>query len=116
AVMTEYAVEAAVDIVRVIAAAGPTARARDILAASGAAAFGRAIADRLVDLPRPPRRRPAQPISTPALPDRNVAIGLRLACGHADATALGELVRAAAASGAAGIPPPPAPSPRSPPP
>jgi len=103
AVMTEYAVEAAVDIVRVIAAAGPTARARDILAASGAAAFGRAIADRLVDLPRPPRRRPAEPISTHALRDGNVAIGLGLACGHADATALGELVRAAAASGAAGI-------------
>jgi precorrin-3B synthase len=102
AVMTEHAVEAAMDIVRVIAAAGPTARARDILAASGAAAFCRAIADRLVDLPRP-RRRPAEPIGMHALRDGNVAIGLGLAFGNADATALGELARAAAASGAAGL-------------
>lgn len=103
AIMTEHAVEVAMDIVRVIAAAGPTARARDILAASGAAAFRRAIADRLVDLPRPPRRRPAEPIGMHALCDGNVAIGLGLAFGNADATALGELARAAAASGAAGF-------------
>ena len=56
AITTEHAVEAAVAIVRAIAAAKPaTARARDILAANGAAAFRGAIAGRLVDLPlRPP--------------------------------------------------------------
>jgi precorrin-3B synthase len=103
AIMTAHAVETAIDIVRVIAAGGPNARARDILAASGAAAFRRAIADRLVDLPRPPRRRPAEPISTYALRDGNVAIGLGLPFGHADASALWELARAAAACGATGF-------------
>jgi precorrin-3B synthase len=102
-IMIEHTVEAAVDIVGVVAAAGPTARARDILVASGAAAFRRAIADRLLELPRPRRRSPAEPIGTHALRDGNVAIGLGLAFGHADATALGELARAAAASGAAGF-------------
>jgi precorrin-3B synthase len=103
AIMTEHAVEAAVAIVRVIAAAGPTARARDILAAHGAAAFRGAIAGRLVDLQQPPRRPPAEPIGVHALRDGNVAIGLGLAFGHAHASALGELARTAAASGAAGF-------------
>jgi precorrin-3B synthase len=103
AIMSEHAVEAAMDIVRVIATPGAAGRARDILAASGPAAFRQAIADRLVDLPQPPPRRPAEPIGTHALRDGNVAIGLGLAFGHADATALGELARAAAASGAAGF-------------
>jgi precorrin-3B synthase len=103
AIMSEHAVVAAMDIVRVIAAAGATARARDILAASGPAAFRRVIADRLVDVPRPPRRRPAEPIGSHALRDGNVAIGLGLAFGHADAIALGELARAAGACGAAGL-------------
>jgi precorrin-3B synthase len=103
AIKTEHAVEGAMDIVRVIAAAGPTTRARDIVAASGAAAFLRPIADRLVELPRPPRRRPAEPIGTHALDDGRVAIGLGLAFGHADATALWELARTAASSGARGF-------------
>ena len=103
AIKTEHAVEGALDMVRMIAAAGPTTRARDILAASGAAAFLRPIADRLVELPRPPRRQPAEPIGTHALDDGHVAIGLGLAFGHADATALGELARVAATSGAMGF-------------
>ena len=103
AIMTAHAVEAAMDIVRVIAARGPNARARDIVAASGAAAFRRPIADRLFELPRLPRRRPAEPIGTHALRDGDVAIGVGLAFGHADASALGELARAAAASGARGF-------------
>jgi precorrin-3B synthase len=103
AIMTEHAVEAAVDIVRVIAAGGPNARARDILAASGAVALRRAIADRLLDLPRPPRRPRAEPIGLHALRDGHVAIGLGLAFGYADAAALGELARAAAAFSATGF-------------
>jgi precorrin-3B synthase len=103
AIMTAHAVDAAMDIVRVIAARGPNARARDIVAASGTAAFCRPIADRLFELPRPPRRRPAEPIGTHALRDGDVAIGLGLAFGHADASALGELARAAAVSGASGF-------------
>ena len=41
AVAAEHVVEAAMNIMRVIAAAGPTARARDIVAAGGAGRFGR---------------------------------------------------------------------------
>src|SRR4029077_1003410 len=87
----------------VIAAAGSTARARDILAANGAASFRGAIAARLVDLPQPPRRPPAEPISVHALRDGNRAVRLGPAFGHSHASALGQLARAAAASGAAGF-------------
>jgi precorrin-3B synthase len=102
-VVTGHAVEAALNIVRVIAGAGPATRARDILAAGGPSAFRHAIADRLIDLPARLRRQPAEPIGTHPLRDGRVAIGVGLAFGHADATALRELARAAAVSGAAGL-------------
>jgi precorrin-3B synthase len=103
AVAAEHAVKAAMNIVRVIATAGPAARARDIIAASGAAAFREAIANILIDLPRPPRRPAAEPVGMHALREGRVAIGLGLAVGHAESTALEELASAAALSGAAGL-------------
>jgi precorrin-3B synthase len=103
AVATEHAVEAAMNLLRVIAAAGPAARARDIIAASGAAAFRHAIADILIDLPRPPRRPAAEPVGTHVLGDRTMAIGLGLAFGHADSSVLEELAYAAANAGAMGL-------------
>jgi precorrin-3B synthase len=103
AVATEHVVEAAMAIVRVIAAAGPMARARDIIAAHGARAFRQAIADILIDHARPPRRPAAEPIGAHALRDGSVAIGLGLAFGHADASALEELAYAAANAGAMGL-------------
>jgi precorrin-3B synthase len=103
AVATEHAIEAAMNLLRVIAAAGPAARARDIIVASGAAAFRHAIADILIDLPRPPRRPAAEPIGTHALRDGSVAIGLGLAFGHANANALEELAHVAASAGAMGL-------------
>src|SRR5262249_603659 len=90
-------------MVRVIAAAGPGARARDIVATNGAAAFCRLITDILVGLPPPPRRPAADPLGTHALRDGRLAIGLGLAFGHAHATALEELTRAAAELGATGL-------------
>jgi precorrin-3B synthase len=102
AVAAEHAVEAVMRMLRVIAAGGPAARARDMVATNGAAAFRRVIADILVDLPPPPGRPAADPLGTHALNDGRLAIGLGLAFGHAHATELEELARAAAESGATG--------------
>jgi precorrin-3B synthase len=102
AVAAEHAVEAAMCMLRVIAAGGPAARARDIVATNGAAAFRRVIADILVDLPPPPRRPSAEPVGTHVLRDGRLAIGFGLAFGHAHSVALEELARAAAESGAMG--------------
>jgi precorrin-3B synthase len=102
AVAAEHAVEAAMRMLRVIAAGGPAARARDIVATNGAAAFRREIADLLVDLPGLPRRPAADPLGTHTLRDGRLAIGLGLAFGHAHSAALEELARAAAESGATG--------------
>src|SRR5262249_51982399 len=103
AVAAEHAVEAATRMLRVIAAGGPAARARDIIATNGAAALCRVITDMLVDLPPPPRRQAAEPVGTHALRDDRLAIGLGLAFGHAHATTLEEVTRAAAESGATGL-------------
>jgi precorrin-3B synthase len=108
AIAAEHAVRAAMNIMRVIAATGPAVRARDIVAADGAAAFRHAIADMHIDRLPPPRRAVAEAIGTHSLRDGSVAIGLRLAFGHADSSALQELVDAAAVSGAAGLRPAPA--------
>jgi precorrin-3B synthase len=103
AVAAEHAVEMAMRMLRVIAAGGPAVRARDIVATNGAAAFRRVVTDVLVDLPPPPRRPPADPLGTHVLRDGRLAIGLGLAFGHAHSTALEELARAAAESGATGL-------------
>jgi len=103
AVATEHAVEAAMNIMRMIAAAGRTARARDIAAAGGAAAFRQAIADILIDVPRAPRRSPAEPVGTHVLDGESCAVGLGLAFGHADSTALEKLAHAASLAGATGL-------------
>ena len=108
AIAAEHAVRAATNLMRVIAAAGPATRARDIVAADGAAAFRHAIADMHIDRPPPPRCPAAEPIGTHPLRDGSVAIGLRLALGHADSSALRELAEAAAVSGAVGLRPAPA--------
>jgi len=103
AVGAEHAVEAAMRMLRVIAAGGPAARARDIVATNGAAAFSRVIADILVDLPPPPLRPAADPLRTHALRDGRLAMGLGLAFGHAHATTLEELTHAAGDLGATGL-------------
>jgi precorrin-3B synthase len=102
AVAAEHAVEAAMRMLRVIAAGGPAARARDIVGTNGATAFRRVIADILVDLPGPLRRPAADPLGTHTLRDGRLAIGFGLAFGHAHATTLEEVTHAAAESGATG--------------
>jgi precorrin-3B synthase len=103
AVAAKQGVEAAMRMLRVIAAGGPAARARDIVATNGAAAFSRLIADILIDLPPPPGRPAADPLRMHALRDGRLAIGLGLAFGHAHATTLEELTRAAGDLGATGL-------------
>lgn len=103
AVASEHAIEAAMKLLRLIAAAGPAARARDIIAASGAAAFRHALADILIDLPRPAPRPAPDPVGAHVLGDGTMAIGLGLAFGHADASALEELAHAAATAGTMGL-------------
>jgi precorrin-3B synthase len=101
AVATEHAVEAALRMLDVIAAG--RARAREIVATGGVGAFCRAIADIRVDLTPPSLRPPADPVGTHALRDDGVVLGFGLAFGHADSTALEELVRAAASAGGTGF-------------
>jgi precorrin-3B synthase len=103
AVAAERAVEAAMRMLRVIVAGGPAARARDIVATNGAAAFRCVIADILVDLSPPPRRPAADPLNMHALRDGRLAIGLGLAFGHTHATTLEELTHAAADLSATGL-------------
>jgi precorrin-3B synthase len=102
-VTAEHAVEAAMRMLRVIAEGGPAARATDIVAMNGAAAFRRVIFDILVDLPPPPRRPAADPLGMHALCDGRVAIGIGLAFGHAHATAIEELTHAAGDLGSTGL-------------
>ena len=101
AVASEHAVEAALHMLDVIAAG--RARAREIVAGSGAGAFRRAIADIRLDLTPPPLRPPSDPIGTHALRDDGMALGFALAFGHADSTALEALARAAASAGGSGL-------------
>jgi precorrin-3B synthase len=103
AVAAKHAAEAAMRMLRVIVAGGPAARARDIVATNGAAAFRGVITDILVDLPPPPRRPAADPLGMHALRDGRQAMGLGLAFGHTHATTLEELTHAAADLGATGL-------------
>ena len=103
AVAVEHALEAALGMLRVIAARGQAARARDIVATDDTAAFRRAIDHILVDLAPSSVRPPADPIGTHALRDGRVAVGFGLAFGHVDSTTVAELARAAERAGASGL-------------
>jgi precorrin-3B synthase len=103
AVAVEHVLEAALSMLRVIAARGQAARARDIVATADTAALRRAIDHILVDLVPPPVRPPAEPVGTHALRDGRVAVGFGLAFGHADSTTVAELARAAERAGASGL-------------
>jgi precorrin-3B synthase len=98
-----HAVEATVRVLSVIAARGREARARDMIRGEGKDALRAAVADLVIPASAPPDRSPAEPIGTHPLHGGLVACGLGLAFGHADATALRQLVDSAAAAGADGI-------------
>jgi precorrin-3B synthase len=98
-------VEAVICLLDVIARHGREARARDMLAAEGAAAFRPALNEALL-APLEPHLRENErstPIDTFRLHDGTLAVGIGLAFGHADSKALERLVDAANAAGAIGL-------------
>lgn len=100
AVAPEQAVAVVLHLLNVLAAHGPTARARELIAAQGAQTFRTAVADYLIAAPPPLPRPPAEPVATHALRDGLVARGIALPFGHADAQVLARLVNAARDAGA----------------
>jgi precorrin-3B synthase len=107
-VALDHAVEATLHILDLIARSGHGARARDLVAADAGEAFRTAIADFLVpDAPEVDERKPTEPIGTHRLRGGAHACGFGLAFGHADAAALEELMKSAAAQGATGLRPAP---------
>jgi len=98
-----HGVEAATRLLEVLAKRGRDARARNIIATDGTAAFRSAIAGLLtMDTPRPARRS-ADAIGLHPLRDGLLACGIGLAFGHADAISLERLIDAAAVAGAHGL-------------
>jgi precorrin-3B synthase len=104
AVAPSNGAETAVRLLEVIARGGRSARARDLIVTSGAAAFHAAIVDFLItDAPPRNSRKSAEAIGTHRLRDGTLARGIGLAFGHADAAALERLGQAARSRGASGI-------------
>jgi precorrin-3B synthase len=103
-VAAKQSAETAVRLLEVIARHGRAARARDLVAANGIAAFRDAVGDVLTTDTASRRPRPArEPIGTHRLRDGTVAYGIGLAFGHADAAALEHLADAARSWGAVGL-------------
>jgi precorrin-3B synthase len=115
AVAPAQGVEAAVRMLDVIARHGREARARDVLAARGAAPFRGALAG-LLSPPHPRASRDSEldsgrcandrrmsPIGTHRLRDGSLASGIGLGFGHADAATFESLIEAAADGRAVGV-------------
>jgi len=99
-----HGVEAVIGLLEVLAQRGPDARARDVLANAGIAAFQNAIADLLINgAPRRPPHRSTQAIGLHRLRDGSLACGIGLAFGHADASLLERLAEAANTAAASGF-------------
>jgi precorrin-3B synthase len=99
-------VEAATRLLKVLAHRGRDTRARDILAAEGAAPFSSALVGLLLSPVRAGERRLSRSdevIGPHPLRDGSFARGIALAFGHADATALESLAQAAKAGGGGGL-------------
>jgi precorrin-3B synthase len=99
-------VEAALSLLQVIAGRGGDARAREVLAAEGPAAFRAALASAggfCEAAPSSKQRKQGEAIGAHRLRDGSLACGIVLAFGHADATSLGRLIDAARSAGASGV-------------
>jgi precorrin-3B synthase len=92
AVTPIVAAETAARLLAVIAAHGPQARARDVIASAGLEVFRAAVADRLVDAPPLAPRPASEPIGIHPLRTGAVAIGFGLPFGHTDAITLQRLI------------------------
>lgn len=97
------AAEAIVHILTALARRGPAARALEFADSAESLALRVSLAGIISDAP-PPRLRPAaEPVGVHPLRDGRVAVGVCLAFGRTDASALKQLARAAACLGAASI-------------
>jgi precorrin-3B synthase len=94
------ATDVVVDILRLIAARGPEALARDVLRTDGIVAFHAAAEDRLAPASPLPARPRAEAIGRHRQKDGTLVLGLGLAFGHAHADTLMDLARLAKANGA----------------
>lgn len=104
AVAPQDGIDAAARLLEVIARGGRSARARDVIAANGIAAFRAAVADLLISDASPGNSSNAgEPIGTHRLRDGALVLGIGLAFGHADAVALERLSEAARVLGATGL-------------
>ncbi len=97
------AVETALRLLAVIAARGPTARARSVLQAEGVDPFSAAVADLVTTSPATPARPRSEPIGVHPLRDGRIALAIGLAFGHTDADALERLIEAARRAQACGF-------------
>jgi precorrin-3B synthase len=102
-VAREHAVEATVRLLADIAAHGREARAHSIVGVEGTGALRAAVGDLLSEAPTPRVRSPAEPIGSHRLRNGRIALGLGLAFGHTDATALAPLIDTVKDAGASGI-------------
>jgi precorrin-3B synthase len=105
AVAPEQAVDVVLGLLKEIAAQGPAARAADMIRARGIDVV-RSLFD-FEPFPPPALRPPAEMMGQHRLRGGSLALGLGLAFGHAQANALAELARLAAAHGARAIRPAP---------
>ena len=94
-------------LLTIIAAHGPTARAAEVLRGKGVEAFQSVSEAWIARSPPPPPRMPAEMVGLHPARDGTFAVGIGLAFGHAHADALAEIVRIAAAHGAAAMRPAP---------
>jgi precorrin-3B synthase len=97
------AVETVLRLLAVIAARGPTARARSVLQAESVDPFSAALGDLVTALPTAPVRPRSEPIGAHPLRDGRIALGIGLAFGHTDADALERLIAAARQAQACGF-------------
>jgi precorrin-3B synthase len=97
------ALEAVPLLCRAIAARGPAARARDIVAREGIAPLQRSVSHLLTPLQPPPPAVAAEPLAAHPLRDGRVALGVALPFGHARAEDLARLAETARSAGALGV-------------
>jgi precorrin-3B synthase len=97
------AMDAVMRLLTVIAAHGPGARARAVIAAEGLAPFRHAVRDLLFEACVPPPRAPGEPLGLHALRGGKAAQGLELPFGHALSGGIKTLVAAARRAGSTGL-------------
>ena len=104
---TEHGVDVAIRLLGVLAEHGSDTRARDVIAAEGAALFRGLISNRVQASARPRKEnsvhQASDTIGVHRLRDGSFACGVGLGFGHADAASLQRLIATANAAGASGV-------------